>query len=48
MSEVKLDETGLTTPSISLGGNTLSSEGNKLLWNGEEFKSSAGGHSVGE
>lgn len=48
MSEVKLDETGLTTPSISLGDNTLSSEGNKLLWNGEEFKSGAGGHSVGE
>lgn len=48
MSEVKLDETGLTTPSISLGGNTLSSEGDKLLWNGEEFKSGVGGHSVGE
>lgn len=48
MSEVKLDETGLTTPSISLGDNTLSSEGDKLLWNGEEFKSGAGGHSVGE
>lgn len=48
MSEVKLDETGLTTPSISLGDNTLSSEGNKLLWNGEEFKSGAGGHNVGE
>lgn len=49
MSEVKLDETGLTTPSISLGDNTLSSEGDKLLWNGEEFKSSGGGgHNVGE
>ena len=48
MSEVKLDETGLTTPSISLGGNTLSSDGDKLLWNGEEFKSGSGGHNVGE
>ena len=52
MSEVKLDETGLTTPSISLGGNTLSSDGDKLLWNGEEFKSADGsgssGHNVGE
>lgn len=48
MSEVKLDETGLTTPSISLGDNTLSSEGDKLLWNGEEFKPSSSGHNVGE
>lgn len=48
MSEVKLDANGLVTPSISLGDNTLSSEGDKLLWNGEEFKSGAGGHSVGE
>ena len=47
MSEVKLDETGLTTPYISLGGNTLSSEGDKLLWNGEEFKS-GGGRMVGD
>ena len=53
MSEVKLDANGLVTPSISLGGNTLSSDGDKLLWNGEEFASSSGehnigGHSVGE
>lgn len=47
MSEVKLDKTGLTTPSISLGGNTLSSDGDKLLWNGEEFKSSSSGHNIG-
>lgn len=49
MSEVKLDANGLVTPSISLGNNILSSEDNKLLWNGEEFKSSGGGgHNVGE
>lgn len=53
MSEVKLDANGLVTTSISLGGNTLSSDGDKLLWNGEEFASSSGehnigGHSVGE
>lgn len=47
MSEVKLDETGLTSPSISLGDNTLSSEGDKLFWNGEEFKS-GGGRMVGD
>lgn len=50
MSEVKLDANGLTTPSISLCGNILSAEDNKLLWNGEEFKSSnsGSGHNVGE
>jgi hypothetical protein len=49
MSEVKLDSNGLVTPSISLKGNTLSSDGDKLLWNGEEYKSSGGGgHNVGE
>ncbi len=47
MSEVKLDANGLVTPSISLGDNILSSEDNKLFWNGEEFKS-GGGHVVGE
>lgn len=51
MSEVKLDASGLTTPSIILGNNVLTSEENKLIWNGEEFKSSSGGvsgHNVGE
>ena len=47
MSEVKLDANGLVTPSISLGDNILSSEDNKLLWNGEEFKSGRN-HNVGE
>ena len=47
MSEVKLDANGLVTTSISLGGNTLSSDGDKLLWNGEEFASSSSGHNIG-
>lgn len=47
MSEVKLDASGLTTPSIVLGDNVLTSEENKLIWNGEEFKS-GGNHNVGE
>lgn len=47
MSEVKLDASGLTTPSIVLGNNVLTSEEDKLIWNGEEFKS-GGGHNVGE
>ena len=49
MNKVKLDASGLTTPSIVLGDNVLTSEENKLIWNGEEFKSSGGGgHNVGE
>ena len=47
MSEVKLDASGLVTPSVMLGDNVLSSEENKLIWNGEEIKGS-GGHNVGE
>lgn len=48
MSKIKLDASGLTTPSIMLGNNVLTSEENKLIWNGEEFKSSASPHNVGE
>ena len=47
MSEVKLDASGLVTPSVMLGDNVLSSEEDKLIWNGEEIKGS-GGHNVGE
>lgn len=47
MSEVKLDASGLTISSISLGDNILTSEDDKLLWNGEEFKS-GGGRMVGD
>ena len=47
MSEIKLDASGLVTPSIALGNNVLTSEYDKLIWNGEEIKGS-GGHNVGE
>ena len=47
MSEIKLDASGLVTPSVMLGDNVLSSEEDKLTWNGEEIKGS-GGHNVGE
>ena len=47
MSELKLDASGLVTPSVMLGDNVLSSEEDKLIWNGEEIKGS-GGHNVGE
>lgn len=47
MSEIKLDASGLVTPSVMLGDNVLSSEEDKLIWNGEEIKGS-GGHNVGE
>lgn len=47
MSEIKLDSSGLTTPSVKIGDNILSSSGNTILLNGEEFKS-GGSHNVGE
>lgn len=48
MSEIKLDSTGLKIHTIQIGDSVLSSEGNKLLLNGEDFTSSSGGHNIGE